>query len=45
MDWFVFRLELQWEKDQYVFNDAQKKFIIEFVKEHYKENVSWISNP
>ena len=45
MDWFVFRLELQWEKDQYVFNDAKKKFIIEFVKEHYKENVSWISNP
>ncbi|WP_173910729.1 DUF6714 family protein [Acinetobacter sp. Marseille-Q1618] len=44
MDWFVFRLNSQWETDQHVFNDAQKKFIIEFVKEHYKGFVSWISD-
>ncbi|WP_173910733.1 hypothetical protein [Acinetobacter sp. Marseille-Q1618] len=43
MDRFIFRLESQCEKDQHVFNDDQKKFIIEFVKEHYKGFVSWIS--
>ncbi|MEN3978977.1 DUF6714 family protein [Acinetobacter sp. CWB-B33] len=36
MDSFIFRLNSQWEKDQHVFNDAQKKFIVEFIKEHYK---------
>ena len=45
MDWFIFRLNSQWEKDQHVFNDAQKEIIVEFIKEYYKENVSWISNP
>ena len=44
MDWFIFRLESQWEKDQRVFNDFQKKILIEFVKEHYEEYVSWISD-
>ena len=43
MDCFIFRLESQWEKDNRVFNDAQKKFIIEFVRENYKENISWIT--
>ena len=43
MDSFIFRLESQWEKDQQVFNDTQKKFIIEFVQEHYQGYVSWIS--
>jgi len=43
MDCFIFRLESQWEKDNHVFNDAQKKFIIEFVRENYKENISWIT--
>ena len=43
MDWFVFRLESQWEKDNHVFNDAQKKFIIEFITKHYKGDVSWIA--
>lgn len=43
MDRFVFRLESQWEIDNHVFNDTQKKFIIEFVREHYKGYVSWIS--
>ncbi|MEJ2900754.1 DUF6714 family protein [Acinetobacter sp. NS-4] len=43
MDSFIFRLDSQWEKDQHVFNDAQKKFIIEFIKEHYNGLVSWIN--
>lgn len=43
MDCFIFRLESQWEKDNRVFNDTQKKFIIEFVRENYKENISWIT--
>lgn len=43
MDSFIFRLELQWEKDSHVFNDTQKIFIIEFMREHYKGYVSWIS--
>ncbi|OTG66801.1 hypothetical protein B9T28_05340 [Acinetobacter silvestris] len=42
MDRFIFRFESQWEKDNHVFNDAQKKFISEFVKEHYKGDFSWI---
>ena len=42
MDWFVFRLESQWGKDNHVFNEAQKKFIIEFIKKYYKGDVSWI---
>lgn len=44
MDWFIFRLESQWKTDHRVFNDIQKGFIVEFVKEHYKRYVSWISN-
>ncbi|WP_228203403.1 hypothetical protein [Acinetobacter sp. CFCC 10889] len=44
MDWFIFRLNSQWEKDNHVFNDIQKEFIIEFVKEHYKGYVPWIHN-
>ena len=44
MDWFIFRLESRWETDKYVFNDAQKKFIIEFVKEYYQGYISWIPN-
>ena len=44
MDWFIFRLNSQWKDDQQVFNDAQKKFIIEFVKEHYQDYMSWISS-
>ena len=44
MDWFIFRLKLQWEKDNHVFNDVQKKFIVEFVKKHYQGYVSWIPN-
>jgi len=43
MDWFIFRLDSQWEKDQLVFNGDQKAFILTFVREHYKENVSWIN--
>ena len=43
MDCFIFRLESQWEKYNRVFNDTQKKFIIEFVRENYKENISWIT--
>ena len=35
MDWFIFRLNSQWEKDCYVFNDDQKNFISEFIKKHY----------
>lgn len=45
IDRFIFRFESQWEKDNHVFNDAQKKFIIEFVREHYRDDVSWISTP
>ena len=44
MDSFIFRLKLQWEKDNHVFNDVQKKFIVEFVKKHYQGYVSWIPN-
>ncbi|AWL27887.1 hypothetical protein DJ533_04445 [Acinetobacter defluvii] len=44
IDWFIFRLNSQWEKDNHVFNDIQKEFIFEFVKEHYKGYVSWIPN-
>lgn len=43
MDSFIFRLDSQWEKDQLVFNGDQKAFILTFVREHYKENVSWIN--
>lgn len=44
MDWFIFRLQFQWENDRHVFNDTQKQFMIEFVREHYQEYISWISD-
>ena len=43
MDSFVFRLDSQWGQDVHFFNDSQKKFIIEFVKEHYDGYVLWAS--
>lgn len=43
MDSFIFRLDSRWEEDNHVFNDTQKIFIIEFVREYYKGYVSWIS--
>ncbi|MBF7696615.1 hypothetical protein I2F20_11835 [Acinetobacter sp. EC115] len=42
MDSFIYRFELQWEKDNHVFNTAQKKFIRSFFIEHYKRDLSWI---
>lgn len=44
MDRFIFRLESQWEKDNHVFNDNQKKFILEFLRDHDNGYVSWIPN-
>lgn len=41
MDRFIFRLESQWEKDNHVFNNDQKNFIFEFIKDHYNGHVSW----
>lgn len=43
MDWFIFRLKSQWEKDNHIFNDAQKNIIIEFIKEYYKDDDYLIS--
>lgn len=37
MDWFIFRLNSQWEKDCYVFNDDQKNFINGFRKKFYSD--------
>ena len=45
MDWFIFRLDSQWEKDKHIFNGDQKAFILTFVRDHYNGYVSWISNP
>ena len=45
MDSFIFRLNSQWEKDQHVFDDDQKSFILTFVRDHYSGLVSLISNP
>lgn len=40
MDWFIFRLNSQWQIDQYIFNDDQKTFILSFVNDHYNRHVS-----
>lgn len=43
MESFVFRLDMQWAEDSNFFNDLQKKFIINFLKEHFDGDVQWAS--
>ncbi len=37
MDWFIFRLNSQWEKDQYIFDGNQQTFILAFVSDYYND--------